>query len=65
MEAKCVKSFAEDGTEYWSEGSYYLVLRSDEEGYTMRHNYGVGFVYVEDFTLHFEMEEDAVPTPRP
>lgn len=57
-EVLCVKSYVEDGDEFWSEGSYYTVLSETEEGYKIEHNFGgVGFVYAEDFDEYFEKAE--------
>ena len=50
----CIRSFVEDDTEYWSEGSWYEVIRQEPNGdYILRHNYGMGMIYAEDFDEYF------------
>lgn len=50
----CIRSFVEDDTEYWSEGSWYEVIRHYSDGdYILRHNYGMGMIYAEDFDEYF------------
>ena len=50
----CIRSFVEDDTEYWSEGSWYEVIRQEPNGgYILRHNYGMGMIYAEDFNEYF------------
>ena len=57
MMAYCFNSFVEDGTEYWSEGNWYEIKSEDDDGFEMSHNYGIGFIYKEDFDDYFKRKE--------
>lgn len=50
----CVRSFVEDDIEYWSEDNWYEVIRWEPNGdCVIRHNYGIGTIYAEDFDEYF------------
>lgn len=52
---KCIKSFTEDGNEYWSKGKYYEVVAAELDGVELIHEFGgVGFIYNEDLDEYFE-----------
>lgn len=58
-EVLCIKSFHEDGNEYWSEGNYYTLAEETEDGYEIEHNFGgTGFICAEDFDDYFVKSED-------
>ena len=63
--ARCIKSYDEDGDEYWSEGNYYTVCQLDNDTWTVRNNFDgvskIGPDYtVDDFDEYFVLEEAKV-----
>lgn len=50
----CTRDFVEDGTEYWSKGNWYEVVKWEPNGdCVIRHNHGIGTIYAEDFDEYF------------
>lgn len=59
-EVYCIQDFVEDGTVYWYEGNYYEVTGYDDQlgGFRIKHEYGEGFIYDEDFDDYFEVTQN-------
>lgn len=55
-EVKCYCDFVEDATAYWIAGKHYRVVCRDDDmgGWRIKHEYGEGIVYDEDFDDYFE-----------
>lgn len=54
-QVKCIKSFAEDGIQYWIEGKCYEVVAAELDGIEIVNEFGgVGFVYNEELNEYFE-----------
>lgn len=60
MDVLCIKDYVEDDTVYWSDGMYYDVLSVNRYGYKMRHNYGIGMIYNEDFYDYFNSDKNII-----
>lgn len=54
----CIRSFVEDGNEYWSEGCHYKIVAMEDDDILIRNNFnGIGRIYPEDFDSYFQKVE--------
>lgn len=54
-EVQCIRSFDEDGEEYFSARCYYTIISKDSVGYRIKNNFnGVSLIYTEDFADYFK-----------